>query len=115
MRYMQNGVGVGIISAEATVNVFILLKGYFLVLCLSSSFHVGLTSRTLGNWFYSHLQVDSISAYEEIPVLLPPVAELVSCLGGPAVFIQTRTAQESVGLNVVSQLANSFPFLLRLT
>ena len=45
----------------------------------------------------------------------PLMAELVSCLGGPAVFIQSGTVEESDGQNVVSQLANSFPFLLRLT
>jgi len=51
----------------------------------------------------------------KVPCSVASVAELVSCLGGPAVFIQTRTVQESDGLNVVSQLANSSPFLLRLT
>jgi hypothetical protein len=62
-------------------------------------------------------EVGSVSIFrwrtdEEIPVLLPPLAELVSCPGGPDAFRQSRAVQESDGLNVVSQLANSFPFLL---
>jgi len=52
--------GGGIISEEAIVNVFILLEGYFLVLSPSSGFHVGLTSRTFGNWFFFHLQAESV-------------------------------------------------------
>jgi hypothetical protein len=49
----------GIISAEATVNVFILLYGYFLVLCPSSCFLVDRTSWSFGSWFCFHLQVES--------------------------------------------------------